>query len=62
MEKEAVIIGLSNNGSYFRDEDLNDPTTVPVKYRGTEFDKRDMSMLGKKQVLRVKDSFPNLSR
>ena len=27
--------------------------TIPVKYRGTAIDHKEMSMLGKKQVLRV---------
>lgn len=32
---------------------LQEPGSVALKYRGTEADKRDMSALGKKQVLRV---------
>jgi hypothetical protein len=32
-----------------------DDTGIPARYRGTSADKRDMSMLGKKQVLRVSD-------
>ena len=28
-------------------------STIPAKYRGTAHDKKDMSVMGKKQVLRV---------
>lgn len=31
----------------------DEPGTVPTRYRGTDNDKREMNMLGKKQVLRV---------
>jgi hypothetical protein len=31
----------------------DDDSRVPARYRGTAADKRDMTVLGKKQVLRV---------
>ena len=37
------------------EKELNEPgisAAIPEKYRGTDHDKREMSMLGKKQVLR----------
>ena len=34
----------------------NVDSNIPVRYRGTEADKRDMSVLGHKQVLRVSKS------
>ena len=33
-------------------------SNVPTKYRGTDADRRDMTVLGKKQVLRVGSPFP----
>lgn len=35
-------------------EDDNIDPSVPAKYRGTATDKRDMKVLGKQQVLRVR--------
>jgi hypothetical protein len=35
------------------EKELDEPGTLPAKYRGTAADRRDMSILGKKQVLRV---------
>jgi len=35
------------------EKELDEPGALPAKYRGTATDRRDMSMLGKKQVLRV---------
>jgi hypothetical protein len=34
-------------------KDLDEPGAIPAKYRGTAHDKREMSIMGKKQVLRV---------
>jgi hypothetical protein len=34
--------------------------SIPVKYRGTAFDHHDMSMLGKKQVLRRQFKFSTM--
>lgn len=36
-----------------KDLDDDDSFNIPEKYRGTATDKKEMSMLGKKQVLRV---------
>ena len=49
LTEEAKNDGLYQDG----EKDLDEPGTVPAKYRGTAHDKRDMSILGKKQVLRV---------
>jgi len=49
LTEETKTDGLYQNG----EKDLDEPGTVPAKYRGTAHDKRDMSILGKKQVLRV---------
>ena len=35
------------------EKELDEPGAIPAKYRGTTADRRDMSILGKKQVLRV---------
>ncbi len=35
------------------EKDVNEPGSVPARYRGTATDKRDMSVMGRKQVLRV---------
>ena len=35
------------------EKELDEPGALPEKYRGTVADRRDMSILGKKQVLRV---------
>lgn len=37
-------------------EDDNIDPSVPTKYRGTVADKRDMKVIGKTQVLRVRTS------
>jgi hypothetical protein len=42
--------------AYIEHNDPNDENidpSVPVRYRGTDMDKRDMKMIGKTQVLRV---------
>ena len=41
------------------EKELDEPGAIPLKYRGTAADKRDMTILGKKQVLRVR-VLPNL--
>lgn len=48
--KEAIVGGTYSQNAK---EDIDEPSTVPSRYRGTINDKRDMSMMGKKQVLRV---------
>lgn len=55
---EAAVVSVEPNGDFFEknaDNALSErdiSAAVPAKYRGTEHDKREMSMLGKKQVLR----------
>ena len=57
MKQEAVVF-VQSRGNHVDDnaeKALNEPgisAAVPPQYRGTEQDKREMSMLGKKQVLR----------
>jgi hypothetical protein len=41
------------------EKEFDEPGAIPAKYRGTAADHRDMGMLGKKQVLRVR-VLPNL--
>ena len=48
--KEVVVVETYDQNA---EKDGDEPGTVPSRYRGTANDKRDMSMLGKKQVLRV---------
>ena len=43
-----------------KDDDVYDDN-VPLRYRGTIHDKKDMNMLGKRQVLRVRRSLSCLS-
>lgn len=49
---------LSDSGE--RRIELVHGSTVSVKYQGTRFDRRDMSMLGKKQVLRRQFKFSTM--
>lgn len=44
--------GVENGSSDWEKEDV--AGSVPLKYRGTQADKRDMAILGKDQVLRVR--------
>jgi choline transport protein len=49
ISKEHVIVsGTDANHAY---DDVVSPS-VPAKFRGTMYDREDMAMLGKKQVLR----------
>ena len=47
LESKAAEVGTSP----FRADDES-AATVPLEYQGTETDRHDMSMLGKRQVLR----------
>lgn len=53
------------NSSYVGDDDFNDrpngPNNLDLKYLGTPADKRDMSILGRDQVLRVSILHTSLS-
>lgn len=51
--KDTVNVGTTEAGlgsPKVFDESISN---VPAKYRGTDADRRDMTVLGKKQVLRV---------
>jgi hypothetical protein len=55
---EAAVVSLTEEprGETFDqnvEKELDEPGAIPVKYRGTAADHRDMIILGKKQVLRV---------
>ena len=43
-------------------EEIDEPGAIPVKYRGTPADRKDMNILGKKQVLMVYDLANLISR
>ena len=49
--KDEPVISLSEQPKM--EKEYEEPSSVPVKYRGTAHDKKDMNMMGKKQVLRV---------
>lgn len=62
---ELAIVSLTEDlkGETFNqnvEKELDEPGAIPAKYRGTAADRRDMSILGKKQVLRV-CVLPNLT-
>lgn len=51
--KDTINVGETETGlgsPKVFDESISN---VPIKYRGTDADRRDMTVLGKKQVLRV---------
>jgi hypothetical protein len=55
---ELAVVSLTEDlkGETFNqnvEKELDEPGAIPAKYRGTAADRRDMSILGKKQVLRV---------
>ena len=57
--KEDSIVGASEadyKDAYLEHDEKDDNVdpSVPVRYRGTSTDKRDMKVLGKTQVLRVR--------
>jgi hypothetical protein len=49
INQEKVFDTYNQNDS----EELEEPGAVAPKYRGTVADRKDMSVMGKKQVLRV---------
>lgn len=58
-EKDQTLVGTSSpaESTYVEqhaEEDDNIDASVPIKYRGTAADKRDMKVIGKTQVLRVR--------
>lgn len=53
-DKDTINVGTTEAGlgsPKVFDESISN---VPAKYRGTDADRRDMTVLGKKQVLRVR--------
>ena len=55
---EATVVSLTKEprGETFDqnvEKEFDEPGAIPAKYRGTAADRRDMIILGKKQVLRV---------
>ena len=55
---EQAVVSLTEEprGEIFdqnMEKELDEPGAIPAKYRGTAADRRDMGILGKKQVLRV---------
>lgn len=58
MKKEDHIITQDvpsdQDLEVYDDKDDNIDPSVPTRYRGTAVDKRDMRVLGKTQVLRVR--------
>jgi hypothetical protein len=58
MKEDATVISSAEQPKsdlYLNDgeKDLDEDFGVPERFKGTADDKREMSMLGKKQVLRV---------
>jgi hypothetical protein len=63
MKEDATVISSAEQPKsdlYLNDgeKDLDEDFGVPERFRGTADDKREMSMLGKKQVLRVCAAIP----
>lgn len=57
MKEESVVRSLPVSDTYvdqYGDDDDNIDPSVPTKYRGTAADKREMKVIGKTQVLRVR--------
>ena len=57
-KEELAVVSLAEDlrGETFNqnvEKELDEPGAIPAKYRGTAADRRDMNILGKKQVLRV---------
>ena len=54
---EAIVVGADHDPAYLENKDDFDDNidpSVPSQYRGTVADKRDMKVIGKTQVLRVR--------
>lgn len=57
--KDVIATSQEDKGGSprrYEEKSLDEPGLVPVRYRGTEHDKKEMSVLGKQQVLRVRRS------
>lgn len=56
VQKDAISSAEEQNGGsphQYEEKELDEPGVVPARYRGTAHDKREMSVMGKQQVLRV---------
>ncbi|KIW50408.1 hypothetical protein PV05_11997 [Exophiala xenobiotica] len=54
-DKDVVVLSEAQSTPQWSqpgEKDVNEPGSVPARYRGTATDKRDMSVMGRKQVLR----------
>lgn len=60
MKEDSIVVNneADHHNVYLEAEEKDDNVdpSVPVRYRGTAADKRDMKVLGKTQVLRVRAS------
>ena len=57
MKDESIVVGTDHDPTYLEHNDENDDNidpSVPTHYRGTAADQKDMKVLGKTQVLRVR--------
>lgn len=53
LNKDDLDVTEKSFGETGSGEEESDDSGIPLEYRGTAADKRDMITLGKKQVLRV---------
>lgn len=58
IELSEASAASPNGGAKVFDDDVSH---VPEKYRGTAADRRDMTVMGKKQVLRVSITIENIT-
>ena len=54
MEKSSIHDGDNKDRARVETYDLSEETHIEAKYMGTAEDRRDMNVLGRKQVLRVR--------
>lgn len=56
VQKDIIASTEERNGGSpheYEVKELDEPGLVPARYRGTAHDKKEMSVMGKQQVLRV---------
>lgn len=61
--KDAIALTQEQNGGsphQYEEKEIDEPGVVPARYRGTAHDKKEMSVMGKQQVLRVGTMVPNI--
>jgi hypothetical protein len=61
VHKDAITTSEEQNGGsphQYEEKELDEPGVVPARYRGTAHDKKEMSVMGKQQVLRVGKATP----